>query len=586
TPLVKKYALAIKTQHFSGDNNFPDDHDNDDDIPTAQDVASGMYDLPPGQEGMLNSHAGSEYQYHNLLASLLENPRSGDSRTRHDQIEKQIESWKVQLPDLVSAYLAFMNHGAPQKSRNSEEWSLHTMDLNEAAEWMFFHPDGSPTINASLLRHGYIGATPDRPTIAFSLHLFHVFHQFNRVCPKFSIDALSKALQHIHLLPRHEHLEDQLCSAYDAYLLVLREIHRRTQQALGHDNPDGFTSNLCAPCLYWLDDDPSLHPAMLAAMDGNNSMKLVDTTVRAGKERLDSRQEGTDSKPSQHDEEISINLLIWHVSTYSQATIQPSTLSNSESVWNDTDDGDGDGIAWLNINETEELMSCIDTCVDCWKAAGPDTRKRMFAMFSISGIFLSVCRHGHVLVICDMIRSGELMKYPLSVVNALIDLYGADIGLGYNIMCAFYKTMMWSPKLKNKVLKNRLVGVMEGVGLEDFEECECTFSLSNRLVSTTRLATCFHHQQAIQEFLDFHDHDKHVGSANFIYQNYCQALECLAKDVPLFEVACKKLNITVEDCEIFLVQEREHFSKVFEEPPEEIQSQDYAELLQKLWKAK
>ena len=32
----------------------------------------------------------------------------------------------------------------------------------------------------------------------------------------------------------------------------------------------------------------------------------------------------------------------------------------------------------------------------------------MYALFAIAGIFLAVCRHGHVLVVCDMIRSGEL----------------------------------------------------------------------------------------------------------------------------------------------------------------------------------
>lgn len=32
----------------------------------------------------------------------------------------------------------------------------------------------------------------------------------------------------------------------------------------------------------------------------------------------------------------------------------------------------------------------------------------MFALFAVAGIFLAVCRHGHVLVICDMIRSSEL----------------------------------------------------------------------------------------------------------------------------------------------------------------------------------
>jgi hypothetical protein len=73
---------------------------------------------------------------------------------------------------------------------------------------------------------------------------------------------------------------------------------------------------------------------------------------------------------------------------------------------------DGD-IAWLNVNELnpddlDELSKCVNTCVERWKAAGPEARKKMFALFAISGIFIAVCRHGHVLIMCDMIRSGEL----------------------------------------------------------------------------------------------------------------------------------------------------------------------------------
>jgi KDZ transposase-like protein len=53
----------------------------------------------------------------------------------------------------------------------------------------------------------------------------------------------------------------------------------------------------------------------------------------------------------------------------------------------------------------------MDTCVDRWRNAGPEARKKMFALFAVAGIFLAVCRHGHVLVICDMIRSGELYVF-------------------------------------------------------------------------------------------------------------------------------------------------------------------------------
>ena len=33
------------------------------------------------------------------------------------------------------------------------------------------------------------------------------------------------------------------------------------------------------------------------------------------------------------------------------------------------------------------------------------------------------------------------MKYPIALTNALIDRYGKDLGLGYDIMCAFVKTL-------------------------------------------------------------------------------------------------------------------------------------------------
>ena len=71
-------------------------------------------------------------------------------------------------------------------------------------------------------------------------------------------------------------------------------------------------------------------------------------------------------------------------------------------------DMDVEDVAWLNVTEIDELAQCVNTCVERWRNAGPEARKKMFALFAVAGIFLAVCRHGHVLVICDMIRSGEL----------------------------------------------------------------------------------------------------------------------------------------------------------------------------------
>ena len=69
-----------------------------------------------------------------------------------------------------------------------------------------------------------------------------------------------------------------------------------------------------------------------------------------------------------------------------------------------------DDIAWLNITENGELQNITDVCVERWRSASPESRKKMFALFAVSGIFIAVCRHGHLLVICDMIHSGELLS--------------------------------------------------------------------------------------------------------------------------------------------------------------------------------
>ena len=128
------------------------------------------------------------------------------------------------------------------------------------------------------------------------------------------------------------------------------------------------------------------------------------------------------------------------------------------------------------------------------------------------------------------------MKYPLAIVNRLMDTYGTDICLGYDIMCAFTKTLSRSVLGKKKVAF-RLQGVVpsfhghahnrgcqlnwhpmyiEGVGLEDFEECERTFCKSNELASVTRLASAYHRQQHIDEHFMFHDQDKHAASGKSI----------------------------------------------------------------------
>ncbi|KAJ7506731.1 hypothetical protein B0H11DRAFT_2153790 [Mycena galericulata] len=446
------------------------------------------------------------------------------------------------------------------------------------------HAGQDATFHDVMAGHGYIGCAPEQPGFAFPLRLFEIYRQLHRVCPRFSLDALSRALTHLHQGPRKSSLQGQLTIAYDAYLAIIRGVQARTRRALGRTG-SWYMDNVCPPCLYKMVNEPYLKFSWLGSMDGNNSLKLVWDAFRAGNTRADDRI-------STHDRWMTPE----QVDIFKDEVADNATTPSNPSARDSEDpppEVPDDDIAWLNVNEidameVEELAKCINTCVDRWRNAGPEQRKKMFALFAVAGIFLTVCRHGHVVVMCDMIRSGELMKYPLAMVQRLLDRYGKDIGLGYDIMCAFFKTLLRS-SLGPRVVAMNLRGVVpafhghahnracqvgwhplyvEGVGLEDFEECERTFGKSNHLASVTRLTTPFHRQQAIDEHFDFHDIDKHAASGNFIYQNYRQALEKISMNRGQLDVLEQRLHTTGSDYEADLRHEQEYFKSLQSEPPE------------------
>ena len=90
-------------------------------------------------------------------------------------------------------------------------------------------------------------------------------------------------------VPHAPYLADQLSNAYDCYLVILCEVDRRIAIELGCEDPKWGQQNVCAPCLYKTEDEPKLKFEFLSAMDSDNSLKLVDSTYRAGTVRTDTR---------------------------------------------------------------------------------------------------------------------------------------------------------------------------------------------------------------------------------------------------------------------------------------------------------
>jgi hypothetical protein len=109
------------------------------------------------------------------------------------------------------------------------------------------------------------------------------------------------------------------------------------------------------------------------------------------------------------------------------------------------------------------------------------------------------------------------------VVNHLLNIIG-QVAVGYDIGCKFGKMvnthsvlgpLAWEKHFRSLVgafhghAHNRqcqlchLATYVEGVGLEDLEECKSFFSKSNALAPCTRYASGFHRHQAIVSYLKY-----------------------------------------------------------------------------------
>ncbi|KAJ8087326.1 hypothetical protein PM082_006156 [Marasmius tenuissimus] len=363
--------------------------------------------------------------------------------------------------------------------------------------------------------------------------------------------------------------------------------------------------------MYELEDEPRLNPRILMVMDGNNSLKMVDADHKRGQARTDSQQlndprwlssiavdrfkdevansqRATKKKLPVSADITSTPGLSAGDSASGEANASTQHHADGNSVPCDPIPGNSgptlpnaqsdtpqpsnpaEEIAWLNVLEEDELRACVNACVDHWKATSPDPQKKMFAFFAVTGVFIAVCRHGHLIVMCDMRRSRELMKYPLAITDAILERYGEDIGLGYDIMCAFFKTLQRSGQLGAKVAALRLRGVVPAFhGHPALHVLPPRFIIAKSSWSTSTSSQ-----------------DKNANFGNWAHQMYHKALSRLKIKEPVFRQKCPELHMDPSDCERLLEEERAFFMRDFTELPEMVRKLDYAELLLKLWTTK
>ncbi|KAK0493117.1 hypothetical protein EDD18DRAFT_1310711 [Armillaria luteobubalina] len=340
-----------------------------------------------------------------------------------------------------------------------------------------------------------------------------IFHTTTLRCPQMSVQGFVRALCDLHSYPIAGGLQEQFSICYDVFIAILENVEHCIMKELGRDNIDWCLRNCCPACTFELNGEEQLEFCMLGAMDGNNSLKRIpQNSGKVSIERDDSRDGGG-------------------------SYILPQSEVN---CWSKEVIGDAETV------KTEELTPCEEH----WKNMSDDRTSKMWGVFEETGFFLSLCRHGSVLLGADMVKSGEQAKYPLTIVSRLLKVFGEQLGMGYDIGCKFSGTVSRSPLGKlAKAKKFRL-------GLEDLETLEHFFSKLNALAGRIRYASRFHR-------------------CKFLCNNYRQALQIIETELVL-KKSMHDLGVANEkEFDSWLKEEVTYLSGLQQEAPEETVEMEY-----------
>ncbi|KAJ7307849.1 hypothetical protein DFH08DRAFT_719918 [Mycena albidolilacea] len=386
---------------------------------------------------------------------------------------------------------------------------------------------------------GLVPCSPWKPTAAITTRVLEVYRVAHARCPQLAIQAFVKTLCDLHGVPYRPYLREQFSISYDLYLDLRRRTEARLLHHLGRDSFAWRVKHDCPACMYKLEGEDELIFDVLVTQDGGNSLKRV------------LQRNKVESEPGDGPEFV---------------------VGESKEYTDNRDASDWYFLAREKVNELakhriaermpmEAIEDKTNPCAERWKNMIEDVTAKMWGIFDETGIFVCLCRHGFVLMIADMIKSGELAKYPLAVTEALLEHLGERTGAGYDVGCDFQTTLKNSPlgecaKCKNfRCLvgafhghaHNRLCQLcflatyVEGLGLEDLEGCERFFSGSNGLAKSCQYASRFHRQQEITAYVKHYDtFHTYANLSKFLCDNYKQALGILKTEHKIRQFMAKE----------------------------------------------
>ncbi|KAI1782519.1 hypothetical protein LXA43DRAFT_977529 [Ganoderma leucocontextum] len=570
------------------------------------DDRSGVQDRHDGWEDVPDEELIS-YAIRDVLDAHTSVRVTKDRRTWGQRVRTLDANWKPKIPLLVSAYLHWKYPSAPPAQSHSADTessegrsaelqqsdvpptetpcvkTIDVIDLYSGATSAEIPVAGNQTFAEALVLAGYLGTTPIYPSLAISLKTLELLRVIRLFKASFSIEAFAKMICHMYYVPYRRHYRTGLSDAFDIYLTLQQRVEEQVMAALGRDAPDWRAVHGCPPCSYEVEGEEK---ATWSRMVGTISGRVAGDTRMFDSDYFLSRE---------------------YVNGFADEVKSRQAQAKPDLPDSDPDDSGDEGTQVdISAYPTDSEAAKSAPCARHWKAAASDDSKRMWGTFDETGIFACACRHALVVWLVDMVRSGELAKYPLAIVAKILEKISGKKLVGYDIGCAFGETVQHTtlkPAFQasgSRFCVNAFHGyshsydcqvqhhpnVIEGIGLEEMETLERIFSTSNQLAPVIRYASPYRRHSLIHAFFRQWDHEKYSNIGLFLYNNYVQALEIIDKNTEAIAATLRDLGITSAQLAEYEREEHKYFTTLKDEDEGNLWTVAYVETLQALIKAR
>lgn len=349
--------------------------------------------------------------------------------------------WKDQEEYLTLAYMHWKTEGIFEEANGEGIDSFDCKLVSLDGKWRYltslYHANsnaGTTTrrvnymtdspASAALVRAGFVPSAPLIPSIAYDIKLLELYRVINKNHRRLGLQPFLRSVYDYQGKVRITASAYTFSRAYDCYLSMRRIAQSKVDQVLGRGDSCDRLKRACSACLYSLEGEPKLPYSLLASADGNMSLRRFNRVGTADTAVFDSSYFVSRSEVDRYADGVQVRKKADPVKSKGKAK-KPDAAPIPE----DEDEADADlEAANTGIGEQATLEANADggllptqkdpfdgafeglpsECAEKWKANADDNKKVMWDVFDECGIFITVCRHGIVLLACDMVRSGEL----------------------------------------------------------------------------------------------------------------------------------------------------------------------------------